>query len=147
MSFDEMHPDDMEAGYAFYRPQSAQIFRQLPYVKPNALYIFGSRSPVSTPEARKVKVEPTGSGAGSGWKQAKEVVVDGGHLVPFNNVEGVGEAVVGFVKEESESWEREEGGFEQRWYSREREKRVKINDVWKEKIRLPPSRGKVKEKL
>lgn len=34
---DEMHPDDIEDS-PFYRPELAQIFRQVPHLKPGILY-------------------------------------------------------------------------------------------------------------
>lgn len=65
LSFEEMHPDNVfEPTYPFYRPESAQVFRQLPDVKPKTLYTFGSESPFSTPGARKAKVESTGRDGG-----------------------------------------------------------------------------------
>jgi pimeloyl-ACP methyl ester carboxylesterase len=148
--FEGMHPDDvLEPTYPFYRPESAWIFRQLPDVKPNALYIFGSKSPFSTPEARKEKVERTGSVVGGGGKKAQEVVVEGaGHLVAFEKVKDVGEAVVRFVGGELGRWEREKERFERRWGEKSRSERAQIDGLWKEKIGMPPSRGKErKEKL
>jgi hypothetical protein len=149
LSFEGMHPDDvLEPTYPFYRPESAWIFRQLPDVEPNALYIFGSKSPFSTPEARK-KVDRTGSGVGGGGKKAQEVVVEGaGHLVAFEKVKDVAEAVVRFVGGELGRWEKEKEQFERRWSEKSRSERAQIDELWKEKIGLPPSRGKErKEKV
>ncbi|TVY75895.1 Abhydrolase domain-containing protein mpaH [Lachnellula suecica] len=151
LSFEGMLPDDvLDPTYPFYRPEAAQIFRQLPDVKPHALYIFGSKSPLSPPEGRKAKTEATGSGVLGGGKRAKELLVEGaGHLVAFEKVEAVGEAVVRFVKEELDTWEKEKEEFERRYMSRERIERAQIDEAWKERIGPAPSKERkdVKEKL
>jgi len=150
LSFEGMHPNDvLEPTYPFYRPECAQTFQQLPDVKPNALYIFGSKSPFSTPEAIKAKVERTGSGVGGGGKKAEEVVVEGaGHLVAFEKVKEVGGAIVRFVGRELEKWEGENEEFERKWKTRSRSNRAQIDRLWKEKIGPPPMGGKERnEKL
>jgi hypothetical protein len=141
-----MHPDDvLESTYPFYRPESAQIFRQLPDVKPKTLYIFGSESPFSAPETRKAKVESTGRGGGK--KDEEVVVLGGGHLVAFEKVGLVGEAVTRFAGGELERWEREKEEPERRWKGKNRIERAQIDEVWKERVGRPPGKMYMKENL
>ncbi|KAI1609561.1 Alpha/beta hydrolase family-domain-containing protein [Exophiala viscosa] len=85
--YGDMHPDDVEKEYPFYRPEPAEIFRRLPELKPPVLYIFGKSSELATPTLRRKKMETTGIGVGgSGGERAgrvKEVVLECGHLVPM----------------------------------------------------------------
>src|ERR1700761_2446823 len=71
--YGDMHPDDIEEGYPFYRPEPAQIFRRLPELKPPVLYIFGKHSELATPELRRKKMETTGIGVGGsgGYAEGK----------------------------------------------------------------------------
>ena len=89
-AYGDIHPEDVEEGYPFYRPEPAQIFRRLPELKPPVLHIFGRHSELATPDLRRKKMESTGMGVGGSGGQAegrvKEVVLDCGHLVPMEKV-------------------------------------------------------------
>jgi hypothetical protein len=86
-----MHPDDiLEPMYLFRRFDYAHNLRRHPDMKPNTLNAFNSKSPSSAFEARKAKVNATGSGVDGGERKAKEVIVEGaGHLVAFERLEAV----------------------------------------------------------
>jgi hypothetical protein len=74
------------------------------------------------------------------------VLVEGtGHLVAFEKVKDVGEAVVRFLGGEVERWEREKERFERRWSEKSRSERAQVDGVWKEKIGPPSGRGKERE--
>jgi pimeloyl-ACP methyl ester carboxylesterase len=143
LSFKEMRTDDvLDPKFPFYRPESAQTFRQLPDVKPSVLYIFGSKSPLSPPEARKAKIDTTGSGAAGSGRTAEEVLVDAGHLIAFEKPDVVGEAIADFANRDLKRWESERNLFERRWKERERKDRAVIDAAWKEHIGAPPAREK-----
>lgn len=87
---DEMHPDDIEVS-PFYRPEPAQIFRQLPHLKPDILYLFGEPSPLSSPAARQKKIQMTGTGVGGSGGLAsgrvQESILRRGHTVSMELVQ------------------------------------------------------------
>jgi pimeloyl-ACP methyl ester carboxylesterase len=137
-AYGDMHPDDIEEDYPFYRPEPAQIFRRLPELKPPVLYIFGKHSELATPELRRKKMETTGTGVGgSGGAtegKVKEVVLDCGHLVPMELVSDCAEAAASFAASEADRWNVVMREVEKRWLEKPREQRVGIDDEWKEKI-------------
>lgn len=142
--YGDMHPDDVEVSFPFYRPEPAAIFRRLPEVKPPVLYIFGEHSELATPELRRKKLETTGVGVGgSGGRDhgnVREVVLDTGHLVPMENVMDTAAAAASFVKNEVERWEEFTKQWQARWRSRPRKERVGINEEWKKNIGPRPGR-------
>jgi len=142
-TYGDMYPDDIE-DYPFYRPEPAQLFRQLPQLKPSTLYVFGEHSDLSPPEARRQKMEVTGTGVGGNGGQAlgrvKQTVLDCGHLVPMEKVMECANAAASFVGAELDRWESEMQAFRERWCSKPRIQRVSIDDTWKQKIGPRPVR-------
>ncbi|KAK5328486.1 hypothetical protein LTR93_002271 [Exophiala xenobiotica] len=132
--YGDMHPDDVEEGYPFYRPEPAEIFRRLPELKPPVLYIFGNSSELATPELRRKKMENTGIGVGgSGGKdegRVKEVILDCGHLVPMERVTECADAAASFAHAEVSRWEENTREWQRRWLEKPRRERVAIDDQW-----------------
>lgn len=148
------HPD-LDPMFApeppFYNAGPIKAFANLPYVRPSALYIFGGRSALSSPDLRKQKMERTGTGVGgSGGKKegrVKEVLLeDAGHLIPMENVGGVVHASAEWVIEELENWRASEEDWGKRWAAMSRSDKTMISEEWREKIGGDP-RGKTTEKL
>ena len=131
---DEMHPNDVEEGYPFYRPEPAQIFRRLPELKPPVLYIFGQYSELASAELRRKKIETTGVGVGGSGGVAqgkvKEVVLDCGHLVPMERVRECADAAATFTDEELGRWELATREGRKRWLEMPKTDRVGIGDEW-----------------
>ncbi|EXJ61935.1 hypothetical protein A1O7_02366 [Cladophialophora yegresii CBS 114405] len=136
--YGDMHPDDIEEGYPFYRPEPAQIFRRLPELKPPVLYVFGNHSELATPELRRKKMETTGTGVGGSGGSAegmvKEVVLDCGHLVPMERTTACAAAVAAFTASELAHWEEQMCQGQARWLMKPRSDRVGIDDEWKNMI-------------
>ncbi|KIW19185.1 hypothetical protein PV08_03479 [Exophiala spinifera] len=136
--YGDMHPEDVEQGYPFYRPEPSEIFRRLPEVKPPVLYIFGKSSELATPELRRKKLETTGIGVGGSGGHAagrvKEVVLDSGHLVPMEKIRQCADAAASFVNEEISCWQEMTEAWQQRWLQKSRQDRVSLDDQWKEMI-------------
>lgn len=136
--YGDMHPDDVEKEYPFYRPEPSEIFRRLPEVKPPVLYIFGKTSELATLDLRRKKLETTGTGVGgSGGQKAgrvKEVVLDSGHLVPMENVTECAEAAASFANEEISRWQEMNEAWQQRWVQKSRLERISLDDQWKKMI-------------
>nr|POF20047.1 abhydrolase domain-containing protein mpah [Quercus suber] len=151
----DIHPEDV-TDLPFSRPESQQIFRRLPEVKPSVLYVFGKTSEVSTPARRKSKLETTGIGVGGsggvGKGRVSEAVLDTGHLVAFEKPRDCAEVSAAFIADELGRWETEERERDRRWYSLSRRERVEINDPWRHYLGLPaelekPLRSKSAAKL
>jgi len=134
----DMHPDDVEEDYPFYRPEPAEIFRRLPELKPPVLYIFGKSSELATPELRRKKIENTGIGiGGSGGKdegRVQEMILDCGHFVPMERVTECAGAAASFASAEVSRWEEMTGKWQRRWLEKPRRERVGIDDQWREMI-------------
>lgn len=142
--YGDMHPDDVEPDFPFYRPEPAAIFRRLPEVKPPILYIFGKRSDFSTPELRSKKLESTGIGVGgSGGRdhgKVKEIMIDAGHLIPMEAVNETADAVAEFIASEVEEWEAFTQQWQSRWLTKSRKERSGIDDQWRQNIGPKPGR-------
>lgn len=136
--YGDMHPDDVEEEYSFYRPEPAQIFRKLPELKPPVLYIFGKHSPLATPELRKKKLESTGIGVGGSGGMAegkvKEAVLDCGHLVPMEMVQQCADEAASFATSVVNQWEDMTQAWQQRWLQKPRQERIGIDDEWRRMI-------------
>ncbi|ETI19865.1 hypothetical protein G647_08879 [Cladophialophora carrionii CBS 160.54] len=136
--YGDMHPDDIEEDYPFYRPESAQIFRRLPELKPPVLYIFGKNSELATPELRRKKMETTGTGVGGSGGSAegkvKEVVLNCGHLVPMERTTECAAAVASFATSELARWEEHTRQGQAQWLTKPRSDRVGIDDEWRRMI-------------
>ncbi|KEF56693.1 uncharacterized protein A1O9_06882 [Exophiala aquamarina CBS 119918] len=145
--YGDMHPQDVEQDYDFYRPEPAEIFRRLPELKPPVLYIFGKDSVLATPALRQKKLETTGTGVGgSGGREegaVQETVLDCGHLVPMERVTESAEAAAAFTALELNRWETATQEWQSRWRSKPRRERVRIDEEWRTKIgpRTPKTTG------
>ncbi|AEO60052.1 hypothetical protein MYCTH_2308872 [Thermothelomyces thermophilus ATCC 42464] len=97
--------------YPFYRAEPRQAFERLPELRPGVLYVFGARSDMSGPEARRAKMARTGTGVGGSGGAARgrvrEAVLDCGHLVAMEKVAECADAVAEFLPGELALWRRE----------------------------------------
>lgn len=126
-------------GYPFYRPEPVAAFRRLPELRPAVLYVFGARSELSGPEARRQKMERTGVGVGGSGGAAAgrvgEVVLDCGHLVAMERVGECADAIAGFLGGELARWRRDQREFAERQRARPRIEQMAIDDQWRREIR------------
>jgi len=80
-----------DVNYLINRTECSITMRNLPHLRPNVLYIFGGKSPMSSAKAQDEKMETTGSGiGGSGGvaegKVEKAILPESGHLLVFEDV-------------------------------------------------------------
>lgn len=105
----------------FYRGESMLIFRQLPFLRPSVLYIFGSLSFLTLDKTQiDEKMELTGSGPGGsgGAKEGRvaNVMVQGaGHLIPMEKVEESAMHVASWVGKEMGRYRDGEKRTEAEW--------------------------------
>lgn len=109
------HPDVDTALHPispFYRPEAQILFTRLPFLRPSALYIFGTNSNLSKPALRADKVAVTGVGVGgSGGSKAgrvKHVVLDAGHLIPMEKVVETAQSCADWISSELSRWREDE---------------------------------------
>ncbi len=131
--------DPAAAKYPFYRAEPLHAYRRLPELRPSVCYVFGETSDMSQPDARKLKMERTGTGlGGSGGTpkgKVKEVVLDCGHLVAMERVEGCADAIAGFLGPELEGWRREREEFVKGRKAVGARERVMVDERWKREIK------------
>ena len=132
-------PDGQKSTYPFYRPEPLWAYRRLPELRPSVLYVFGETSDMSDPEARRAKMERTGTGLGGSGGAAKgrvhEVVVDCGHLVAMERVPQCADAIAGFLGAELALWRRERKDFEERRAAVDGKALVMVDKRWMEEIK------------
>ena len=88
--FPDMNPE-REDKYLFHCPEAPLMESLLPFLRPEVLYIFAEKSPMSTPKLQETKMSLTGTGiGGSGGsrrgKVQKVVLKNASHLVPCERV-------------------------------------------------------------
>ncbi|KAB8273894.1 Alpha/beta hydrolase family-domain-containing protein [Aspergillus minisclerotigenes] len=134
----EMHPDDLEEDYPFYRPEPAQLFRRLGEMIPSVLYVFGETSELSSPAARQAKLDVTGTGVGGNGgfrrQRVKEVTLPTGHLVPMERVMDCANAIATFSDAELSRWDAERQKYLRRWNAIPRRDKITVDDKWKQHI-------------
>lgn len=146
-------PADTSA-YPFYRPEMSATFRNLPYLRPSVLYVFGGESYMSSPELRKRKMQYTGTGlGGSGGAvegRVKEVVLEGiGHLVAMEAVGACAEAAAMWFDQETKRWREEEEVFQMKWSNKKKQEKFMVDEEWMKRIGTKPQRSnsQVRNKL
>jgi len=136
----DMSPDSV-VKFPFYRPEPPNTLARLPELRPSVLYIFGSESAMSTPEACKYKIEITGSGLG-GSGGAKEGKVEGvmlegiGHLVAMEASTKCADAAAGWLGREAKKFEKERRQYVE-WTKQSLEAKTTLSEEWKRRIGGP----------
>ncbi|RAH66006.1 alpha/beta hydrolase [Aspergillus aculeatinus CBS 121060] len=143
---EEMHPDDVDKTYPFYRPEPAWMFRRLPELKPAVLYLFGDKSDLSSSTARREKVESTGTGVGGSGGAARglvqEVVLPCGHMVPMERVRESAETSASFIAARLSAWELKVSRFREAWERVPHLDRISVDRQWEREIGALPKRSK-----
>ena len=136
--------------FPFYRPEPPRTFDQLPHLRPSTLYVFGGKSPLSPPSARKAKLERTGTGiGGSGGQkqnQVREAVIEeAGHLMPMENVGMVAKETGEWLRNELEKWREGEAVWKSQWKAKSTKEKTMITEEWERYIGGNPKghRGKL----
>lgn len=140
------HPDiatNIMGTYPFYAPTPPAVFQNLPHLRPNALYVFGGKSDVSTPDSRKQKVARTGTGVGGsgGFKEgrvAEAVVEEAGHLVPMIAPQKCADAAAGFLAADLKRWREGEEEWRRRWEGKDRLEKMTVDEEWIKHVGADP---------
>ena len=142
------HPDldlTVENSHPFYTAVPPIAFKNLPHLRPGALYIFGGQSELSPPNWRKERMECTGIGVGGSGglpagKVSEVLFEDLGHLIPMVAVERCALAAAQWLMSELERWRREEQEWKREWNAKDGRERFTISEEWKNRIGGDPRR-------
>ena len=93
---------EQEGAQVFHRAEPGIAESLLEIVWPPVFYLFGGRSPFSTPEKREMKLKITGRGVGgSGGSElsmvSAQVFPEGGHFLPFEMANSCAEAIASWL--------------------------------------------------
>jgi pimeloyl-ACP methyl ester carboxylesterase len=145
----DMRPDSV-VKFPFYRPEPVNTLARLPELRPSVLYIFGDVSPMSKADARKFKMETTGTGVnGSGGAakgRVKEVVLEGiGHLVAMEATHKCADAAAAWIGIEIGRFEEEMRAYRE-WTKQSLLVKSTLSEEWRRRIGgplKPPPKSKM----
>ncbi|KAF7714953.1 Alpha/beta hydrolase fold-1 domain-containing protein [Penicillium ucsense] len=94
-------------GYA--RPECCAAMRNLPSLRPSVLFVYGSRSPWSSPDLQTLHVSSTGVGTGGSGgiehgKVKKAVLEKGSHVLLLEDVDWSAQTVAEWVQQWFQGW-------------------------------------------
>ncbi|KAL4939888.1 hypothetical protein BDV06DRAFT_224608 [Aspergillus oleicola] len=100
---------EQERPYLFSRPECWSAMRNLPFLRPGVLWVFGGRSYLSPPDAQDAKKRATGTGVGGSGGAAKgmvekAVLAEGSHTLVFEQVDWSASVCARWVGRWYESW-------------------------------------------
>ncbi|ORY61299.1 Alpha/beta hydrolase family-domain-containing protein [Pseudomassariella vexata] len=104
--------------FPFYRSEGSTVLRRLAEVRPSVFWVFGGTSDLSTPEARRMKLEACGTGPnGSGGiktGRVGHVVMEGrGHLFPMEIPELCAEHAAEWIDKEMQRFRKEQREYDE----------------------------------
>lgn len=128
-------PEDLDTTIVqgFYRGEFAQVYRDLPYILPATLYVWGSRSLGGTAYSKDIAGR-TGVGYGGNGGldtgRVQEIVLDDmGHNIPLDKPGKAAETVNLWLREELTRWEND---FAER--KQQPEFKVALGPEWRQRI-------------
>lgn len=133
-----------EGSYLFFRPECLITLRNLPFVRPPVLWVFGAKSPMAKPAWIEEKMNVTGTGTGgSGGLRAgrveKVVFEDAGHFVPCEKTKEVCEASARWLQGQMVQYERDEQFLRQRRSRKSSRDMLVASDEWIKNVKKPSS--------
>ncbi|KAI9035179.1 putative toxin biosynthesis protein [Aspergillus affinis] len=121
---------EKERPYLFSRPECWSAMRNLPFVRPSVLWVFGGKSFLSSPEAQDSKMRKTGTGIGGSGGVAqgmveKALLPNSSHTLVFEQVDWCAQAIAYWI---------------QRWF----QKYLEGEKFWREYVSRHSEPGMVK---
>ncbi|KAF5866560.1 hypothetical protein ETB97_011445 [Aspergillus alliaceus] len=100
---------EKERPYLFSRPECWSAMRNLPFIRPSVLWVFGGRSFLSLPDAQDSKMQVTGTGIGGSGGVAqgmveKAVLLKGGHTLVFEQVDWCASTIADWMHRWFQGW-------------------------------------------
>lgn len=118
-------------------------FNNLPHVRPNVLWIFGSTSHLNgEATSQDEKVKQTGSGiGGSGGINAgrvKKAILEGGHMLPFEKVDECASTLAAWMETQIEDFQAVENLWREHDSGRSERDMMVVSKLWLKNVRLDP---------
>ena len=98
-----------ERYHSFARPECLRAMRNLPFIRPSVLYVFGSKSYVSLPQWQEERMTTTGTGIGGSGGAAKgmveKVVFEGAsHTLVYEEIDRSAEVAADWLRRWFQGW-------------------------------------------
>ena len=135
---------DENAARLFHRPEMVITYQNLPHLRPNVLWVFGTRSYINTHEtSRAEKVARTGTDiGGSGGAVVGRVesvtIAKGSHMLPFENIQECVSALAPWLERQIQDFEMVEHFLQQQDGGKSDQNMKALSELWLEKVRLNP---------
>ena len=145
----DLDPDG-EGRHSSHRAECISTLANLPHLRPNVLYIFGSQSPMSTEAEQIDKLFKTGKGVGGsgGWatgKVQRQVFPNNGHLVPFEQTVQCSRVAVEWISRYLEQYRNDEAFYRTYRSKRSDSSMLVVSQDWKDLVKR--SSWTMREKL
>ena len=134
--------DDSYQQFYFTQADCNTAFRNLPFLRPSVLWIFGAKSPTSSADAIEDKSSRTGTGTGGsgGRTRARVTTVvfqDHGHLIPFEKPRDCTRHAAEWFGKQLEQYKADEEFIRSHNLRMAGPDGVTTSDHWKKMVRLP----------
>lgn len=121
-----------------YRGDAVKLFRQIPFLRPPCLYIYGKRSTLfgSKPAGRAEKLDITGievggSGGAKVGKVAESVLEGAGHFAALEKPANVAETAARWLESQLDNWREETSAEAEAWYGLDAREKAMVSDDWR----------------
>lgn len=133
---------EIERPREWARTESLAAFRELPQMRPSALFVFGGKRPLLPPEAQDEMVAVTGTGVGGsgGSKEGeveKAVMQDTGHLLVFEKVAAAADSAAEWIGRWHAGWKEEEIFWRDYKVGKSDGEMLRVTKKWVERVKLP----------
>ena len=137
--------------WPFHRHEAAQVYADLPRIRPDCLFMFPAKGPMTTAEAMDDKVGRTGVGVGGNggekFGRVKKIIMnDVGHLAPFEKPALCAEIIGEWLGKDLNEWE-ERRRFERENRDDKSVSKTALSDEWISKAKDWFERTKAQQKL
>ena len=124
------------------RPECFITMRNLPFVRPSVLYVFGAKSPLSLPKFQEKKLKTTGIGTGGNGGVAeanveKSVLQESGHLVIFEKPGECANVTADWIQRWFDRWLVEERILREHKSRKSDDGMLRMSRAWVDAVRLP----------
>lgn len=133
--------DPLAAYIPLYRPEARATFHKLPFLRPSALFLLGSDTPVKLNElCQGIRVAGTGVGGSGGMLEGRVeefVLQKRGHLFCFEAVGETAQHCVAWLGKESQRWRAEEEKWRKERAARTRKDDLMIDEKFRSVVKPP----------
>ena len=124
--------------------------RNLPYIRPSVLYVFGAESPLSRPRFQEKKVKMTGVGVGGNGGVAeanveKRVLRGSGHLVIFEKPGECANVTGDWIRRWFDRWLAEEKILRDYRSKKSDDGMLRMSQAWVDAVKLPVNASRPRE--